>query len=194
MLGGVLDKADGFYALLEKSWAKVAGGFLVIDDAPVCEGSDSEGSDSDSGASNGCDTAFKAVQAALPTPEEIEALSEEDMRLKLHEIAALCAPRAGNSTEPPLEEEQEEYQDVMPYQGMGYCPINTRGLHYGWQGSDKTCDGPQSKQDLFQCLLEWDQARHICCLSGMPRKRTDKRRKLGVVGGHDYSILEVRQA
>ena len=38
------------------------------------------------------------------------------MRLKLHEIAALCAPRAGNSTEPPLEEEQEEYQDVMPYQ------------------------------------------------------------------------------
>ena len=74
---------------------------------------------------------------------------------------------------------------------MGYAALKpNRGLHYGWQGTDETPDGPKNAAELFTLLEEIQAADGVCCFSGMPATET---RQLGVCGGHDYSVLQTKR-
>jgi len=157
-----------FYTLLEKAWVKTAGGFLGIDDELVPGDQGSSSSDDSRSDDSGSDSS------------ELGAGSEgEDDR------------GDGGDSDDDDDDEAIAYPDVIPFQLMGYRALKpNRGLHYGWQGHDATPDGPKTALEFFTLLEETHDAGGLCCLSGMPAAAT---RLLGICGGHDYSVLEVKR-
>eukprot|EP00656_Telonema_subtile_P050886 TRINITY_DN6707_c0_g2_i3.p1 TRINITY_DN6707_c0_g2~~TRINITY_DN6707_c0_g2_i3.p1 ORF type:complete len:457 (-),score=89.90 TRINITY_DN6707_c0_g2_i3:353-1723(-) len=97
---------------------------------------------------------------------------------------------SGSQAEGP-EDEDLSFVDIMPYVCLGFEPMSNFGLHVGWQGPDKTpAYFPASSQECFTMLQGWVSEGHIGCLSGFD---STEGKKLGIYGGHDYSLLRVEQ-